>query len=241
MNKYEKNFLQQAINKSNNLVFVGGAGTSTDCGIPDFRGEHGRYKVDSEINPEEILSLNYYLSNPREFFNYYRKNMIFDWARPNSFHAKLVKLEQMGKLKAIITQNIDGLHQKAGSKNVIEIHGSFAHNYCRKCGKDYSEEYMKNSTGIPYCNCGGVIKPNVTLYGERIRTTEFDEAMQYIQKADTLIVAGTSLMVHPTASLIDYFNGGCMIIINKTETNKDNLANIIINDNITSVFEELDV
>lgn len=241
MNNLAKKLLQQAIDKANNLVIIGGAGTSTDCGIPDFRGENGRYNVDSEVNPEKILSQEYYLSNPKGFFTYYRNNMIFDWAKPNSFHYKLVKLEEIGKLKAIITQNIDGLHQKAGSKNVIELHGSSAHNYCRKCGKDYPEQFMKEMIGIPYCDCGGVVKPDVTLYGEHIKTKEFNEAKEYITKADTLLITGTSLTVYPATSLIDYFSGRYIIIINKTETNKDNKANLIINDSVTKVFEEIDI
>lgn len=167
--------------------------------------------------------------------------MIFDWAEPNDFHKKLAKLEEIGKLKAIITQNIDGLHQKSGSKTVLELHGTSAHNYCRKCKKDFSEEYMKNTTGIPRCECGGIIKPDVVLYEEQLNNRILTDAYNHLAAADTLIVAGTSLNVYPAAGLMDYFCGDNLIIINKETTARDSFANLVINDNITKVFSQITV
>lgn len=237
--------LQEMIDNSNYIVFLGGAGTSTDCGLPDFRGTNGLYSDNErkkyKWSPEIMLSHNFYVEHPEEFFEFYRDKMIFDYAEPNEFHKKLAKLEEIGKLKCIVTQNIDGLHQKGGSKNVIELHGASAHNYCRKCGKDYSEQYMKETTGVPRCECGGIIKPDVVLYGEQLKQAKINEAVEHISKADMLIVAGTSLTVYPAAGLVDYFSGDYLVVINKQSTPRDNYADIVLKDSITDVFNQLTI
>ena len=241
MNKQLIDTLQKIIDTSNNIVLLGGAGTSTDCGLPDFRGSNGLYsekiKEKYKESPEVILSQKYYLEKPRMFFDFYRKEMIFDKVDPSEFHKKIADLERIGKVKAVITQNIDGLHQRAGSTNVIEIHGSSEHNYCRLCKKDYTEEYMKSTSGIPRCDCGGVIKPDVILYGEKINNRKMEKAIKYVSEADLLIVAGTSLTVYPASSLLDEFRGKNLVLINKEATTSDNKASLVINDSITEVFK----
>ncbi|MBR4027210.1 MAG: NAD-dependent protein deacylase [Lachnospiraceae bacterium] len=239
--------LQKMIDESQNIVFFGGAGTSTDCGLPDFRGTEGLYteggkKKTYKYSPEYMLHCDFMHMHPREFFDFYRNEMIFDYAKPNSFHEKLVKLEQNGKLKAIITQNIDSLHQKAGSKRVLELHGSSARNYCIGCGETYSEQWMKHTTEVPKCEkCGKIVRPDVTLYGEALKQEVFLEAEQAIAQADMIIVAGTSLAVYPAAGLVrsGHFSGKYLVIINKQETEQDRFADLVINDSVTEVFDAL--
>ena len=227
------------IDNSNNIVFFGGAGVSTESGIKDFRGKDGLYKTKYQnISPEYMLSFKCLHNEPELFFDYYKKYMNSLDAKPNITHKYLTKLEKSGKLKAIITQNIDGLHQKAGSKNVLEIHGTTLENYCDKCMKEYPYDYIFKSIGIPKCECGGTIRPNVTLYGEMLPNS-YVEAINYISKADLLIVAGTSLTVEPAASLIRYFKGKNLVIINNDFTPYDNLATLLIKDKLGNIFSKL--
>ena len=201
--------LQEIIDNSDNIVFFGGAGVSTESGIPDFRSEKGVFKSLEKYghSPEYLVSHTYYMNHPEEFFNYYKENLIFKDAMPNPAHLKLAELEKAGKLKAVITQNIDGLHQKAGSKNVLELHGSIHRNYCQRCGRFYAADYVKESKSIPRCSCGGIIKPNIVLYGEALNDELLCDAREYIAYADLLIVVGTSLTVYPAARLIRNFKG----------------------------------
>ena len=233
--------LKEIINESNNIVFFGGAGVSTDSGLKDFRSKDGLYNEKNNllnVSPEFMLSVSCFYSFTKEFYKYYKANMNSLNVKPNIVHEYLVKLEQLGKLKAIITQNIDGLHQKAGSKNVLELHGTIYKNHCIKCGKEYSAEYVFNSEDIPRCECGSIIKPNVVLYGEML-PEDFVLAEKYISECDLLIVAGTSLIVEPAASLINYFRGKNLVIINNDETPYDKRATLIINEDLTSVFKLL--
>ena len=238
MNNIEK--LQKLIDESTNIVFFGGAGVSTESGIKDFRGKNGLYqkKVKLSKSPEYMLSHTCLVNEPKLFFEYYKNNMDCRNYKPNITHKYLKSLEDTGKLKAIITQNIDGLHQKAGSKNVLELHGTTRICYCINCKKEYSEEYIFNYKGIPKCKCGGIVRPDVTLYGEMLPDS-YTKAINYIKEADLLIVAGTSLTVEPASSLINYFNGKNLVIINDTHTPYDYLANIIINEQLGSVFSKL--
>ena len=229
---------KKIINESNNIVFFGGAGVSTESGIPDFRSKDGLYNQKYDYPPEEILSHTFFYNNTEEFYKFYKDKMNSLKYEPNITHIKLKKLEDMGKLKCVITQNIDGLHTKAGSKNVLELHGSIYRNYCDKCHKYYDAEYVFNSIGIPKCKCGGIIKPDVVLYEEPLNES-FEEAIYYISKCDTLIVAGTSLTVYPAASLIRYFNGKNLILINKDKTPYDNIATLVINKKLGEVFKEI--
>ena len=229
---------KKIINESNNIVFFGGAGVSTESGIPDFRSKDGLYNQKYDYPPEEILSHTFFYNNTEEFYKFYKDKMNSLKYEPNITHIKLKKLEDMGKLKCVITQNIDGLHTKAGSKNVLELHGSIYRNYCDKCHKYYDAEYVFNSIGIPKCKCGGIIKPDVVLYEEPLNES-FEEAIYYISKCDTLIVAGTSLTVYPAASLIRYFNGKNLILINKDKTPYDNIATLVINEKLGKVFSEI--
>lgn len=234
--------LNNIINNSSKIVFFGGAGTSTDCGLPDFRSANGLYNKGGskyKYPPETMLSHSFYKNHTEEFFEFYKNEMIFDWAKPNDFHKKLVELEKCGKLHAIITQNIDGLHQKAGSKTVYEIHGSTSKNNCTKCNKFYTEEFVKNSVGIPKCTCGGIIKPDVTLYEEQLPQDTVNKAIQAISGADTLIIAGTSLSVYPAANYVDYFCGDNIIIINKQSTSRDGCADLVIRESVTKVFKNI--
>lgn len=234
---------QQMIDESNNIVFFGGAGTSTDCGLPDFRGTNGLYTKKTNdpdaIRPETYLSREFLDYHPDKFFEFYKKNMIFDWAEPNVFHTKLAELEKIGKLKAIITQNVDGLHQKAGSKNVIEIHGTSCSNRCTKCGKKYPNSFVLESSDIPTCQCGGIVRPDVILYGEKLDSDRLNMAVGEIINADMLIVAGTSLTVYPAAGLVSYFEGKYLVIINKDETQYDAYADFVSRDSVTTVFNDL--
>lgn len=229
---------KQIINENNNIVFFGGAGVSTESGIKDFRSKDGLYSEKYEYPPEQILSHTFFNNNPSYFYKFYREKMNSLNIEPNITHKKLAKLEKMGKLKCVITQNIDGLHTKAGSKNVLEIHGSIYRNYCLKCHKFYEASKIFNSKNIPLCECGGYIKPDVVLYEEPLNET-FDEAIKYISECEVLIVGGTSLMVYPAANLINYFKGKYLILINQEKTKYDNMADIVIYDKLGNVFKEV--
>lgn len=229
------------IDNAYHIVFFGGAGVSTASGIKDFRGKNGLYRekdYPTDLPPEYMLSIDLFKSNPKMFFDFYKDKMNCLDAKPNVIHKYLTKLEKEKKLEAIITQNIDGLHQKAGSKNVLEIHGTVYKNHCIDCGKSYSAEYVFNSNGIPKCSCGGIIKPDVVLYGEQLPTS-FVVAMDYINKADLLIVAGTSLTVEPAASLVRMFDGKHLVIINGSLTAYEGKADLIIHDRLEDVFSKL--
>lgn len=237
------NELQEIINSSDNIVFFGGAGVSTESGIPDFRSESGIFKSLEKYGdtPENLISHTYYLDHTLEFFEYYKDTLVFSDAQPNPAHLKLAELEKTGKLKAVITQNIDGLHQKAGSREVLELHGSIHRNYCQICGKEYGLDYILDSDGIPRCDCGGIVKPDVVLYEEPLNNAVLSFAIDYIQNAETLIIGGTSLVVYPAAGLINYFNGDNLILINKSETQYDDMASLVINDAIGEVFSQIKV
>lgn len=231
--------LQTYINNSNNIVFFGGAGVSTESGIKDFRSKDGLYNEKYKYPPEQILSHSFFYKNTKEFYKFYRDKLNCLNVLPNICHKYLVKLEKEGKLKAIITQNIDNLHQKAGSTNVIELHGTIYKNYCDKCHKFYPPEYIWNTKDIPKCNCGGIIKPNIVLYEEPLNEFDILKAINYIKNSDLLIIAGTSLTVYPAASYISYFQGKHLVIINKDKTPGDNIADLVINDNLGNVFKKL--
>ena len=208
--------LKKWVEESNNIVFFGGAGVSTESGIPDFRSTDGLYHQEYAYPPETILSHTFYKRNPEEFWRFYRNKMLYLQAQPNAAHKKLAQWEREGKLRAIVTQNIDGLHQKAGSKNVLELHGSVHRNYCEQCGKFYTAEDILRTTGIPRCSCGGPIKPDVVLYEEGLDQRTILRAVEAIQKADVLIIGGTSLVVYPAAGLVQYYEGNKLVVINKT-------------------------
>jgi len=232
--------LRQIIEDSTNIVFFGGAGVSTESGIPDFRSADGLYQESSGIAPETILSHSFYRSHPEEFFRFHRAKMIRSGAKPNAAHKKLSELEQCGKLRAIITQNIDGLHQAAGSKNVLELHGSIARNYCEDCHARYDLDYITGGTGIPRCTkCGGIVRPDVVLYEEGLDQKVLREAIRCISAAEVLIVGGTSLVVYPAAGLIDYFQGKKLVIVNQSTTPRDDLADLVITAPIGEVFRAL--
>lgn len=228
---------KQIINTSNNIVFFGGAGVSTESGIPDFRSVDGLYKKRYEYPPEIVLSHSFFLSNTEEFYKFYRDKMICLDAKPNITHKTLARLEQEGKLKAVITQNIDGLHQMGGSKEVIELHGSIYRNYCMKCHKAYSVKDIIKTEDIPRCTCGGIIKPDVVLYEEGLDEFVLESAIEYISKAEVLIIGGTSLSVYPAAGLIQYFRGRELILVNKSTTDYDNRANLLIQRTLGEVFQ----
>ena len=239
MNKIGK--LQEIIDNSNNIVFFGGAGVSTESGIPDFRSETGIFKSLEKYGdtPERLVSHSYYLEHTEEFFSYYKDCLIFPEAKPNPAHYTPSRLEKKGKLKTIITQNIDGLHQKAGSKNVLELHGSVYRNYCEICKKEYDLDFILESEGIPHCTCGGIIKPDVVLYKEALNMNILNKSAKYIMSADTLIVSGTSLVVYPAAGLINYFKGKNLVLINKSQTDYDNLATLVINEAIGETLAKI--
>lgn len=224
--------LQEWIDGSNNIVFFGGAGVSTESNIPDFRSADGLYNQEYDYPPETIISHSFFMRNPEEFYRFYRNKMIFEDAEPNDAHIALANLEKMGKLKAVITQNIDGLHQKAGSKEVLELHGSVLRNNCMKCGKFYSLKDILAEPGVPKCSCGGTIKPDVVLYEEGLDSYVLEKAISYIRNADVLIIGGTSLAVYPAAGLIDYYRGDKLVLINKSKTSRNANANLEINDSI---------
>ena len=233
--------LQRIINESQRIVFFGGAGVSTESGIPDFRSVDGLYNQHYAYPPEEILSRTFFYRQSEEFFRFYRDKMLPLAAQPNAAHLKLAKLEAAGKLTAVITQNIDGLHQKAGSRNVLELHGSIWRNHCQACGKFYPPEQIRDSQGIPLCSCGGRIKPDVVLYEEGLDEDVLSAAIHHLRLADTLIVAGTSLTVYPAAGLIRYFKGKHLILINRDATPMDGLATMIIHDKVGQVLSRLQV
>ena len=228
--------LQKIIDESNNIVFFGGAGVSTESGIPDFRSQDGLYNQKYDYPPETILSHSFYMRKPEEFYRFYRNKMLFPNAEPNRAHKALAKLEKMGKLKAVVTQNIDGLHQKAGSKEVLELHGSVLRNHCTRCGKFYGLDAILNSTGVPKCTCGGTIKPDVVLYEEGLDSETIEKSVNYIANADVLIIGGTSLTVYPAAGLIDYYRGHKLILINKSVTPMDSRADLVISGPIGEVL-----
>ncbi len=225
------------IEKSDNIVFFGGAGVSTESGIPDFRSKDGLYNQKYKFPPEEILSHTFFINNTEEFYKFYRDKMNSLKYEPNITHYKLAELEKQGKLKAVITQNIDGLHQKAGSKNVYELHGSVLRNYCMKCNKFFDGKFVFNSKGIPKCECGGIIKPDVVLYEEGLDNQILAESIRAIGEADLMIVAGTSLTVYPASGLINYFRGKNLVLINRDSTPFDSIANLVINTSLGKVFE----
>ncbi len=231
--------LKELIDGSNNIVFFGGAGVSTESGIPDFRSTDGLYHQQYDYPPETILSHSFFMRNPEEFYRFYKNKMLCLDAKPNMAHKKLAELEKAGKLKAVITQNIDGLHQAAGSKEVLELHGSVHRNYCMKCGKFYDAEYMLHAEGVPTCSCGGMIKPDVVLYEEGLDMTVMSKSIQAIQNADVLIIGGTSLVVYPAAGLIDYYRGNKLVVINMSVTSQDKNADLVIQEPIGKVFSNL--
>lgn len=230
---------QQMIDESRNIVFFGGAGVSTESNIPDFRSEDGLYNMKYKYPPETIISHTFFLRNPEEFYRFYKDRMLCLDAEPNPAHRKLAELEQAGKLSAVVTQNIDGLHQKAGSRKVYELHGSIHRNYCMECGKFYDAEYVKNSEGIPRCSCGGMIKPDVVLYEEGLDTKTIQNSVEAIVHADMLIIGGTSLVVYPAAGFIDYFRGKYLVLINKAETGRSVRADLVIREPIGKVMEQI--
>ncbi len=232
----DRNKLKEWIDGSDNIVFFGGAGVSTESGVPDFRSVDGLYNQQYDYPPETILSHTFYMRKPEEFYRFYHNKMLFPDAEPNRAHLALAKLEEEGKLKAVITQNIDGLHQKAGSKNVLELHGSVHRNYCTRCGKFYDFDYMVNSKGVPRCSCGGIIKPDVVLYEEALDNETMDKAVRYISKADVLIIGGTSLTVYPAAGLVDYYRGRKLVLINKSVTPMDSKADLVISGPIGEIL-----
>ena len=236
-NKIE--LFKNIINTSKSIVFFGGAGVSTESGIPDFRSKDGLYNQKYKFPPEEILSHHFFLEHTADFYEFYRNKMNSLKYEPNITHIKLANLENIGILKGIITQNIDGLHQKAGSKNVLELHGSVLRNYCMKCHKFYDADYVFNSKSIPYCECGGIIKPDVVLYEESLNSTVLDNSISLISSCDTLIIGGTSLTVYPASGLIRYFRGKNLILINRDVTPFDNLASLVINDSLGNVFSNI--
>ena len=231
--------LTKILKESNNIVFFGGAGVSTESGIPDFRSADGLFneKLNITFTPEQLVSHSFYIRYPKEFFNFYKAKLIYPQAKPNGAHIALAKLEEMGKLKAVITQNIDGLHQAAGSKNVFELHGSVLRNYCVKCHAFYDEKFILDSKDVPTCTkCGGNVKPDVVLYEEGLDDNVIRDSVRAIANADTLIIGGTSLVVYPAAGLIDYFKGKNLILINKSSTSADNKADLVIHDSIGKVL-----
>lgn len=233
--------LQKIINESDNIVFFGGAGVSTESGIPDFRSTDGLYHQQWEYPPETILSHTFFMRKPEEFYRFYRAKMLCDTAKPNAAHKKLAKWEKEGKLKAVVTQNIDNLHQMAGSRKVLELHGSVYRNHCMKCGVFYDFDYVKNSTGIPRCEkCDGIIKPDVVLYEEGLDNQVITESVQAIANAEVMIIGGTSLSVYPAASLIDYFTGKYLVVINRDKTPRDSIADLVINASIGEVFSKIE-
>jgi NAD-dependent deacetylase len=233
--------LNRMISESNKIVFFGGAGVSTESGIPDFRSADGIYMMDYKYPPEEIISRSFFNAHPKEFFEFYKKYFYYPNAKPNITHQKLAELENKGKLSAVITQNIDGLHTAAGSKIVYELHGSVLRNYCMKCHKFYDISYIVNSDGIPKCECGGIVKPDVVLYEEQLDEKCIVGAVNAIEDADMLIVAGTSLRVYPAAGFIRYFRGKNLVLINKEATDMDGLFGLVINEKLGDVMSKIEI
>ena len=231
--------LKQWISESNSIVFFGGAGVSTESGIPDFRSVDGLYNQSFEYPPEQIISHSFFVRDPAYFFRFYRDKMMPLGFEPNVTQKVLAQWEADGKLSGIITQNIDGLHQKAGSKNVQELHGSVLRNYCMRCGKFYSAEYVKSSDSIPKCTCGGTVKPDVVLYEEPLNQETVENAVRLVRNADLLLIAGTSLTVYPAAGLVNYYNGHRMVLINRDSTPYDSTANLVFHESLGNVFSKL--
>lgn len=231
----------EMIKESNKIVFFGGAGVSTESGIPDFRSVDGLYQMKYEYPPEMILSHTFFKNNTYEFFKFYKDKMLCLDAKPNVIHTTLAKLEQAGKLSAVVTQNIDGLHQLAGSKNVYELHGSIHRNYCTKCGKFYPAEFIRDCDGIPTCDCGGIIKPDVVLYEEMLDENIINKSINAIANADMLIIGGTSLSVYPAASFVRYFKGKYLVIINKSSTQMDCNADLVMHSSLGEVFSKIKI
>ena len=239
--------LKKIIGESDNIVFFGGAGVSTESGIPDFRSQDGLYHMKYKYPPEQIISHTFYKNRPEEFFEFYKDKMLAPDAKPNNAHIALARLEEMGKLKAVVTQNIDGLHQKAGSKNVLELHGSVLRNYCERCGRFFDMEYILQAEGVPTCDaddgkgacCNGRVKPDVVLYEEGLDSQVIEAAVRAISQADVLIIGGTSLVVYPAAGLIDYYRGDKLVVINKAPTSRDRSADLLISEPIGEVFSEV--
>ncbi len=231
--------LKQWVKNSNNIVFFGGAGVSTESGIPDFRSTDGLYHMKYDYPPETILSHSFFKSRTKEFYEFYRDKMIYQEAKPNITHRKLSELEKTGQLSGIVTQNIDGLHQEAGSEKVLELHGSIHRNYCLECNAFYDLKSILELNGIPLCSCGGIIKPDVILYEEPLNNDIIKEAVKLISKAEVLIIGGTSLSVYPAAGLVDYYQGGKLVLINKTVTSMDKNANLLINAQLGEVFSQI--
>ena len=228
--------LQKWIEESSNIVFFGGAGVSTESGIPDFRSTDGLYNQQYDYPPETIISHSFYVKKPKEFYRFYKNKMLFPEAKPNRAHMALAKLEREGKVKAVVTQNIDGLHQAAGSREVLELHGSVHRNYCTRCGRFYSLDDILKADGVPVCDCGGVIKPDVVLYEEGLDQDVIQRSVEYISRADVLIIGGTSLTVYPAAGLIDYYRGSKLVLINKSVTSRDGQADLVICDSLGKVL-----
>ena len=226
--KKKRELLKKWIQESRNVVFFGGAGVSTESGIPDFRSVDGLYNQEYDYPPETILSHTFYLRKTEEFYRFYRNKMLFPEVKPNRAHLALARLEQEGKVRAVITQNIDGLHQAAGSREVLELHGSVHRNYCERCGRFYSMEHILSCEGVPKCSCGGVIKPDVVLYEEGLDDSVLSRSIEHIRNADVLIIGGTSLTVYPAAGLIDYYRGTKLVLINKSATSRDSQADLVI-------------
>ena len=231
--------LQRMIDESQRIVFFGGAGVSTESNIPDFRSSDGLYNEQYQYPPEQVVSHTFFQKRTELFYDFYKNKMMFLDAKPNAAHKKLAELERAGKLTAVVTQNIDGLHQMAGSKCVLELHGSIHRNYCQRCGKFYDAKYIKESEGIPRCECGGIIKPNVVLYEEGLDGRTIQNTVQAIAQADMLIIGGTSLVVYPAASFIDYFHGKYLVVINKSATPRDGQADLCIQEPIGKVLGEI--
>ena len=233
--------LKKLLEQAHNAVFFGGAGVSCESGIPDFRSQDGLYHQQWPWPPEEILSHTFFLHHTEEFFRFYREKMLYPNARPNAAHLALARLERQGHVRAVVTQNIDGLHQKAGSREVLELHGSVLRNYCSRCGRFYPVEAITESRGVPHCECGGKIKPDVVLYEEGLDQKILSKAVRYIEKADILIIGGTSLVVYPAAGLIDYYRGGKLVLINKAPTGMDYKADLLVQGSIGEIMSQIQV
>lgn len=231
--------LPALIDDNDNIVFFGGAGVSTESGIPDFRSQDGLYSQTYKYPPEQIISRSFYDARPEEFYDFYRDKMLFLDAQPNATHKKLAELENAGKLRAVITQNIDGLHQTAGSRNVIELHGNVHRNLCRRCGAEYDARYILESAGVPACRCGGAIKPDVVLYEEGLNQNDLSRAVDAIRAADLLIIGGTSLMVYPAAGLVNYFRGRNLVVVNKSGSWQSARASLAIDAPIGEIFAQI--
>ena len=231
--------LRSIVGESDNIVFFGGAGVSTESGIPDFRSVDGLYNQKWKYPPETILSRSFFDRSPEEYYRFHREKLVVDGVKPNRAHIRLAQLEREGKLRAVVTQNIDGLHQAAGSSNVLELHGSILRAYCSRCGKKYDADIINHGTGVPRCSCGGVIRPDIVLYEEPLDDAVVSAAIRYIRNADVLIIGGTSLNVYPAAGLVNYYRGDKLVLINLSETPYDSYADLVIHEKIGEVFAQI--